>query len=238
MEERCRTVHRLLQRLVYPFCARDLPNAAGHHHSGCSRRLRQDGQSHPHYSRGSSRCARFAAHPPNGHSTPIGTRSPHGIGSCQQVPDRCLEGKDNVLHGCPRRMSEKELQENLQKLCDVLAELIDGDLIPWVASEGKPSKQELDRAATVIADRMCGASSDPIIRNAQERRQLATLKRWLRETAIRRLALKQAKDPYAMPPGTFTFRLSMPAGNRRSSVKIPIDCVVKPLRRRQPIFRF
>ncbi|MBI2193317.1 MAG: XamI family restriction endonuclease [Planctomycetes bacterium] len=140
-----------------------------------------------------------------------------------------LEGKQNIQPRLPKRMPEQEIQENLHKLCDVLAELIDGDLIPWVASGEKPSKQELDRAATVVADRMCGASSDPIIRNAQERRQLATLKRWLRKNGYKQINSTEAKDPHAMPPGTFTFRLSLAAGSQGSCVKIPIDCVVKPL---------
>lgn len=39
----------------------------------------------------------------------------------------------------------------------------------------------------------------------------------------------EGKDPYAMPPGTFVFRLSLPAGDKTSSVNIPIDCAVKPL---------
>jgi adenine-specific DNA-methyltransferase len=147
-----------------------------------------------------------------------------------------LEGKDKVPPRLPKRMSANELQENLQKLCDILAELIDDDLIPWVASEGNPSKQELDRAATVIADRMCGASSDPIVRNAQERRQLATLKRWFKRNSYKEISTQQARDPFAMPPGTFTFRLSLPAGNRKSSVKIPIDCVIKPLTARASDF--
>ena len=140
-----------------------------------------------------------------------------------------LEGKENRPPKLPKRMPEQELQENFQKLCDVLTDLIDEDLLPWVAAGEKPSKLELDRAATVIADRMCGASSDPIIRNAQERRQLAALRRWLRKNGYAEITTKEAKDPYAMPPGAFTFRLSLPAGSQRSSVKIPIDCVVKPL---------
>jgi predicted RNA methylase len=140
-----------------------------------------------------------------------------------------LEGKEKVPPRLPQRMSNNELQENFQKLCDVLAELIDDDLIPWIASGEKPSKQELDRAATVIADRMCGASSDPIIRNAQERRQLATLGRWLRRNGYKAIGTQQARDPYKMPPGTFTFRLSLPAGSPKKTVKIPIDCVIKPL---------
>lgn len=140
-----------------------------------------------------------------------------------------LEGKENKPPRLPKRMPEKVLLENLQKLCDVLAELIDDDLITWVASKQKPTKQDLARAATVIADRMCGAYSDPIIRNAQERRQLATLGRWLRRHGYREISTKEGKDPYAMPLGTFAFRLSLPAGDKKSSVNIPIDCVVKPL---------
>ncbi len=140
-----------------------------------------------------------------------------------------LEGKENSPARLPKRMPDKELRENLQQICDVVAELIDADLIPWIAVKAKPSKPEIERAATVIADRMCGASSDPIIRNAQERRQLTNLKRWLRKNGYTEIRTSEAKDLTAMPSGTFTFRLALDAGRKKSSVKIPIDCVVKPL---------
>lgn len=140
-----------------------------------------------------------------------------------------MEGKEDSPPRLPKRMSSSDLQDNLEKLCDVLAELIDCDLIPWIGSGDKPSKQELDRAATVIADRMCGASSDPIIRNAQEKRQLATLKRWLKRNGYKEITTDAARDPKAMPAGTFTFRLSLPAGKLKTAVRIPIDCVIKPL---------
>jgi hypothetical protein len=140
-----------------------------------------------------------------------------------------LEGKENRPPRLPKRLQPDELLEELQKLCDVLAELIDDDLITWVSSKAKPTKQELARAATVIADRMCGAYSDPIIRNAQERRQLATLDHWLRRNGYRKISTREGKDPYAMPIGTFAFRLNLPVGDAKTSVKIPIDCVVKPL---------
>ncbi len=38
-----------------------------------------------------------------------------------------------------------------------------GDLIAWAEHGQRPGKRERERAATVIADRMCGAASDPII---------------------------------------------------------------------------
>jgi len=140
-----------------------------------------------------------------------------------------MEGREEVEPRLPKRMADIELQESLQRICAILAELIDCDLIPWIGKNVKPSKQEIDRAATVIADRMCGAASDPIIRNAQEKRQLSTLKRWLKQHGYKEINTQQAKDPCSMPPGTFTFRLSLPAGKLDSTVKIPIDCVIKPL---------
>jgi len=139
-----------------------------------------------------------------------------------------LEGKENVQPRLPRRMPKDILEENLQKICDVLGELIDVDLIPWITSGREPGRDELDRAATVIADRMCGASSDPIIRNAQEKRQLNALRRWLRKNGYTEIATQDARDPYMMSPGTFTFRLSLPAGAKKSTVNIPVDCVIKP----------
>lgn len=140
-----------------------------------------------------------------------------------------LEGSAGNAPRLPKRMNEDAVSANLQKICDVLSELIDTDLITWLSAVSKPSKQDLARAATVIADRMCGAFSDPIIRNAQEKRQLTTLGRWLRINGYREISTKQAKNPYEMPPGTFTFRLSLPADDAKAPVNIPIDCVVKPL---------
>ena len=96
-----------------------------------------------------------------------------------------MEGKENVAPRLPKRMSAAELQERLQRVCAVLAELVDSDLIPWIGSKRSPVKTDVERAATVVADRMCGAASDPIIRNAQERRQLLTLKRWFKRHGYR-----------------------------------------------------
>lgn len=140
-----------------------------------------------------------------------------------------MEGKEDSPPRLPKRMPPTELQDNLERLCDVLADLIDCDLIPWITSAEEPTKQEIDRAATVIADRMCGASSDPIVRNAQEKRQLATLSRWLKRNGYKEISTDAAREPRSMPGGTFTFRLSLPAGKRKSAVKIPIDCVIQPL---------
>ena len=140
-----------------------------------------------------------------------------------------MEGKDDKPPRLPIRMSKTDLTQALSRMCDVITELADQDLLPWLDTGRKPSGIETDRAATVIADRLCGATSDPILRNAQERRQLAALKRWLRRYAYRQIKTEDARDLGKMPPGTFTFRLSLPAGKKTASVNIPSDCVVKPI---------
>jgi hypothetical protein len=70
----------------------------------------------------------------------------------------------------PKKMSKPDLNANLILLVNTLRQLLDTDLIPWLASPHVVNAHERDRAASVIADRLCGAMSDPIIRNAQEER--------------------------------------------------------------------
>ena len=53
--------------------------------------------------------------------------------------------------------------------------MLDVDIFPWLAAKCTPSEEERYRASTLVADRLCGAVSDPIIRNAQEKRQLALI---------------------------------------------------------------
>lgn len=140
-----------------------------------------------------------------------------------------MEGKDNKAPRLPVRMAKIDLAEALSRMCDVINELADQDLLPWLSTGRTPSQVETDRAATVIADRLCGATSDPIIRNAQEKRQLDALRRWLHRHGYKQVKTESARDPREMPSGTFTFHLSLPAGKKTASVKIPIDCVVKPI---------
>lgn len=139
-----------------------------------------------------------------------------------------MEGQEGSRPRLPKRLSPEQIEDSLLRLCDVLTELIDEDLVSWVSLKKKPSRQELDRAATVIADRMCGTVADPIIRNAQEKRQLATLKRWLKRRGYREIPARAVPDPSNMAPGTFTFHLNLSGGREESRVRIPIDCVIGP----------
>ena len=140
-----------------------------------------------------------------------------------------MEGKKDKPPRVPSRMTKSKLDEELGRICDVISELADRDLFPWLDSKQRPDQTDIDRSAAVVADRLCGAASDPIIRNAQEKRQLEALKRWLRKRGYNYIGTDAARNPIEMSPGTFTFRLNLPAGKKSSPVNIPIDCVIKPL---------
>jgi hypothetical protein len=130
----------------------------------------------------------------------------------------------------PPHLSDASVESDLQKIGQIIKRLTDRDIFPWLASKQKPSSAEVDRAATIIADRLCGAMADPIIRNAQEQRQLNAIKRWLEERGY--IHLRAYKGRFnEMQPGNFVFRLNIQVTqNRRAkSVNIPVDAVVMPL---------
>lgn len=156
-----------------------------------------------------------------------------GLAHLNKAMVGAMEGGDDKLPRLPVRMDKADLAEGLQRICEIVTELADRDLLPWLAASEEPSATDRDRAATVIADRLCGATTDPIIRNAQEKRQLAAIKRWLRRKGYKQIETEEARDPHEMHPGTFTFHLNLPAGKKKTPVNIPIDCVVKPLHARE-----
>lgn len=126
----------------------------------------------------------------------------------------------------PSRMPPDLLQENLARIADVLARMLDLDIFPWIASGISPTIEERHRASTIVADRLCGAVSDPIIRNAQERRQLDLIGAFLQERGYVQRAHPPGRQLREMEPGTFTFRLNVIVGTTRT-VNIPIDVVIQ-----------
>ena len=94
--------------------------------------------------------------------------------------------------------------------------------------EKGPTEQEVYRAATIVADRLCGAVANPIIRNAQEKRQLAAIEMWLTRRGY--VAAREGTRYNSMTPGTFSFRLIVPVEQEGSgkTVNIPVDAVVMP----------
>jgi len=129
----------------------------------------------------------------------------------------------------PPRMPEQKVASDLSTICALISKLIDRDIFQWLNDRCQPTRVEVHRAATVVADRLCGAVADPIIRNAQEKRQLSAIKAWLEARGYICTEGTERTAWDQMEPGTFSFRLNVPvelAGGR--SVNIPIDAVIMP----------
>lgn len=127
----------------------------------------------------------------------------------------------------PSRTKTAVLEASLSQVVNVLLELLDVELFPWLGREGQLDKEERRRASTIVADRLCGSMSDPIIRNAQEKRQLNLIGAYLRKKGYKQKASPGGKPLTEMEPGTFTFRMNVVVGSARQ-VKIPIDVVIQP----------
>lgn len=128
----------------------------------------------------------------------------------------------------PVRMSPVQLDAELGKIADIIERLADPDIFVWLGRQQPATEAELHRAATIVADRLCGSVANPIIRNAQEKRQLAAIAAWLAARGYRQIQLAERVTFNAMPPGTFSFRLNVPvtlAGGVQN-VNIPIDAVI------------
>lgn len=137
----------------------------------------------------------------------------------------------------PCRMCKDDVSLHLTAICLVLSRLLDEDLFPWIASRTQPPIKDLERAATIVADRLCGSVSDPIIRNAQEQRQLCLIEDFLEKRGYRKQAHPSGLKLADMEPGTFSFRMNILVGTQRK-VRIPVDVVVqpmKPARHRLPV---
>lgn len=116
-----------------------------------------------------------------------------------------IEGKEGRPSGIPPRMRGEQLMEELGRICDVVKELADVDLFSWLASSREPSTEESYRAATILADRLCGSIADPIIRNAQEKRQVAAIRNWLEAQGYSYFHSSLVADITQISPGSYTF---------------------------------
>jgi hypothetical protein len=130
----------------------------------------------------------------------------------------------------PARMAPGVLQAELEKIGSIIERMADPDIFVWLKPKREPTEAEVHRAATIVADRLTNANANPIIRNAQEKRQLAAIGKWLEDRGYKKLP--EGIKYSAMPAGTYSFRLNVPVNKEggSSSVNIPIDTAVMPLR--------
>jgi len=129
----------------------------------------------------------------------------------------------------PPRMLPEVLLKDLARIGEIIEKMADPDIFVWLQRPTAPEAAELHRAATIVADRLCGSIANPIIRNAQEKRQLAAIDAWLESRGYIRLTPGLRFNQ--MPPGTYSFRLNVPVKLEGSTtgVNIPIDAIIMPL---------
>jgi XamI restriction endonuclease len=152
-----------------------------------------------------------------------------------------LIGLAGVLPNLVKNMEEKQrippkmeialIDGELEKISQVIAQLIDKDIFPWLDTGIDPTEAQIHRAATIVADRLCGAVADPIIRNAQEQRQLAVIREWLEARGYSYVPGGTGLRLNTIQSGNFAFRLNIPVNLQSGSkqVNIPVDAVIMPL---------
>ena len=130
----------------------------------------------------------------------------------------------------PPRMKSNDIDRELAKIATIIEKMADPDIFIWLGRKEPPTEAEIHRAATIVADRLCGAVANPIIRNAQEKRQLAAIKAWLEARGYKHLTGGDGIRFDAMPAGTFSFRMNVPVKLEGGvqGVNIPIDAVIMP----------
>ena len=127
----------------------------------------------------------------------------------------------------PPKMKQLDLTEQLGMIGEIIEKMADPDIFVWKDRGDKGSKDEVHRASTIVADRLCGAVADPIIRNAQEQRQLLAIKTWLENRGYRELKQGEAEDFLSMPNGTFSFRFNVQVTlDGGKQVNIPVDAII------------
>ncbi len=133
----------------------------------------------------------------------------------------------------PPRLSPELVEEHLLRIARIFLQMRDVDIFPWIAEERRPTKEERYRSSTIVADRLCGAVAEPIVRNAQEKRQLALIEEYLTKRGYRKPAHSAPAPITSMEPGTFSFRLNVfvkPSKIETKTVRIPVDVVIQPRR--------
>lgn len=130
----------------------------------------------------------------------------------------------------PARMSETRLDEELEKIGTIIEKMADPDIFVWLGRNDSPTENEIHRAATIVADRLCGSVANPIIRNAQEKRQLSKIETWLQSHGYRHVSSGDGVTFDNMQPGTFSIRMNVPVKLEGGvqQVNIPIDAVIMP----------
>ena len=127
----------------------------------------------------------------------------------------------------PQKMTKEELDDSFRRIIFIISNLLDRGVMPWLSTQRLPCKLDKLIATHVIGDRVCGSIADPIIRNAQEQRQLNSISDFLKKHSYNYVESKNITDFKAMKAGTFSCHLNVSVMlNETKEVNMPIDMVV------------
>jgi hypothetical protein len=127
------------------------------------------------------------------------------------------------------RMAESALIDQLSRLIWIIDRMLDRDIFPWLATNQRATDEQRHRASTIVADRLCSAVANPIIRNAQEKRQKAAIETFLTGMEYRKKQPPPGQLLTDMEPGTFWFGMNLIVGVTSQEFRIPIDAVIQPM---------
>ncbi|MDR0514158.1 MAG: XamI family restriction endonuclease [Coriobacteriaceae bacterium] len=128
----------------------------------------------------------------------------------------------------PKSVSTKQLYGDMGRIVDIINNLIDPDIFTWFDDQANYGAEDVWRAASVVADRLCGSDTNPIIRNEQERRQLTLVKGFLEAKGYHPAKPQPGSTFKDLPPGKFSFHLNVPGKlENDTDINIPVDIVVK-----------
>lgn len=128
----------------------------------------------------------------------------------------------------PPTMKPDRLMPQLEDIVRVLRQLLDPDLFVWLPRGKRPTKSEVFRASTIVADRLTGADANPIIRNEQEKRQLSAIRAYLTKRGYREKRHPPGTPLGSMKPGTFTFHYGVATGRKTHKVTVSVDTMIQP----------
>lgn len=127
------------------------------------------------------------------------------------------------------RMSKDKVEKELEKIINTINKMLDQDIFVWIGENREPMEAEVNRSATIVADRLCGTVSDPIIRNAQEKRQLRVIEEYLKSKGY--IEGEQGIRFDEMESGTYLFRSNVQVRvslESSQTANIPVDVLINP----------
>jgi hypothetical protein len=136
--------------------------------------------------------------------------------------------KNMELGRLPVKMRKETQALQLANIVKVVSQLIDPDIFVWIAERREPTPEERHRASTIVADRLSGAVANPIIKNAQEKRQLEVIAAYLKKKGYVKKPHAPGAPLTSMAPGTFSFHYPVMTGNEAHKVIVSVDALIQP----------